>query len=42
MKKETIYFLAFLLVMLILIFYVAKWIKKDIDIIKVSKAPYTV
>jgi hypothetical protein len=34
MKKETIYFGIFLLIMLMLIFYIAKWIKKDSDIIK--------
>jgi hypothetical protein len=40
MKKEVVYLGLFLLVMLILIYYIAAWIKKDSDIIKLT-APTT-
>jgi hypothetical protein len=41
MKKETIYFGIFLLIMLMLIYYIAAWIKKDSDIIKLTSPSST-
>jgi hypothetical protein len=37
MKKETIYFLGFLLIMLVLIYYIIQWIRKDQQIINATK-----